>query len=272
MPVLYTFVSRGLDTPLADCTLPNHEANFQEIALKILKKSNAGPSDLDGKKLTYIYEGHTFNFIGVKNLIFLCVADEAAGRILPFSFLTEISEAFAKSFKEDASSESCSVFKTVLAQKMNKYSTIGSVEPSSTSPNNANSNAATGISAGLSGVGTLTPNGTIDLRPSNSSNSAPEETGRPAKVKGVQRGLDEVKGIMAMNTEKVMSRGEALDSLMDKSDTLTHSSERFKSHSRRLRQTLCWADVKMKIMVVIGGLFLIYLLLASKCGFSLDCQ
>jgi hypothetical protein len=271
MPVLYTFVSRGLEV-LTDCTLPNHEANFQEISLKILKKSNAGPMDLDGKKLTYIYEGHTFNFIGVKTLIFLCVADEAAGRILPFNFLNEISESFGKNYKEDTPADACGAFKTVLAQKMNKYSTIGSVEPPS---------PTVGSPAGLSGVGTLTPNGTIDLRPSsnahnnNNSSSANGELdseGRPTKVKSLQKNLEEVKGLMAMNIEKVMQRGEALDSLMDKSDTLTHSSERFKSHSRRLRQTLCWADTKMKLVVMFGVLFLIYLFLASKCGFSLDCQ
>jgi len=272
MPVLYSYVARGQDV-LVDCTLPNHEANFLEISLKILKKSNAGPADLDQKKLTYIYEGHTFNYIGVGRFIFLCVADEAAGRILPFSFLNEVSEAFVKAFRDDATAEACSAFRTVLSQRMNKYSTIGSSEPSgSGSSSNASGHPA---AAGLSGVGTVSPNGAIDLRPTSNGSTHNDDTstatdGRSTKVKGLQRGLEEVKGIMALNIEKVMQRGEALDSLMDKSDHLTHSSERFKSSSRRLRQTLCMADVKTKIIIGIGVILLIYLLMATACGFGLD--
>lgn len=52
----------------------------------------------------------------------------------------------------------------------------------------------------------------------------PEEL---SKVGSVQRKVDEVKGIMSDNIEKVLSRGEKLDTLVDKTDNLMNEADRW---------------------------------------------
>lgn len=84
-----------------------------------------------------------------------------------------------------------------------------------------------------------------------------------SKISSVQKKVDEVKGIMQENIEKVLSRGEALDNLVDKTDNLMHEADRFAKTGRSLRRKMWWQNMKMKLvlaMVVILVGIIIFLL------------
>ena len=103
MPVLHSAVIRVASLEvLCEHTAPNAAANYSDLTLKVLKRvpseSNGG-GDLDGKKKTFIVQGVTYNFTGLRDLVFVCVADEASGRILPFSFLNEVLDSHQKQFR-----------------------------------------------------------------------------------------------------------------------------------------------------------------------------
>jgi len=53
------------------------------------------------------------------------------------------------------------------------------------------------------------------------------------KVERAKRAVAEVKGQMMDNIEKVIDRGEAIDSLVDKSEGLAEKSMSFKQSSQR---------------------------------------
>jgi vesicle-associated membrane protein 4 len=61
--------------------------------------------------------------------------------------------------------------------------------------------------------------------------------------------VDEVVGIMQGNIQKVMQRGETLDTLQDKTTNLQQSSSQFKRSANQVRKEMWWKDVKVKIIL-----------------------
>ena len=72
------------------------------------------------------------------------------------------------------------------------------------------------------------------------------------------------------NIEKVLRRGEKIEVLVDKTESLRFSSDAFRAQSRNLRKNLCWANMKMKLMVIGVGALAFYVLSASVCGMDLS--
>ncbi|KND00639.1 uncharacterized protein SPPG_03765 [Spizellomyces punctatus DAOM BR117] len=71
------------------------------------------------------------------------------------------------------------------------------------------------------------------------------------KTAQVQDQVNEVVGIMQDNINKVMQRGEQLDTLQDKTEDLQNSSLQFKRGANRVRKQMWWKDMKMKL--ILGG-------------------
>lgn len=117
MPIIYSLVAQGTAV-ICEHTHPNHQGNFSQITRKILEKiHNQGDS-----KVTYLMEGHTFNFRICGNYIFMCMADEDFGRNMPFVYLKELSDEFFRMYKDNTPS-SYGAFQTVLVEVMKQYST-----------------------------------------------------------------------------------------------------------------------------------------------------
>ncbi|GAB5369272.1 hypothetical protein AAMO2058_001390800 [Amorphochlora amoebiformis] len=93
-----------------------------------------------------------------------------------------------------------------------------------------------------------------------------------AKLVRIRKGLAEVKDVMVENIEKVLKHGEKIQVLVDKSDNLRFSSDAFRKQSRQLRRGLCWANVKTKIFLGLVLMVIIYVMIASYCGFDLSCS
>jgi len=85
-------------------------------------------------------------------------------------------------------------------------------------------------------------------------------------INNVQRGLDEIKDVMIENIEKVMERGEAIESLVKRTDHLNFSSENFKKSSKKLHRSMFWANFKLKLITGIAVLFVLYIFVATLCG------
>ncbi|KAJ3208502.1 hypothetical protein HDU67_006694 [Dinochytrium kinnereticum] len=62
----------------------------------------------------------------------------------------------------------------------------------------------------------------------------------------------EVVGIMNENINKVMQRGEHLDTLQNKTEDLQSSSQQFRKGASAVRKQMWWKDFKMKL--ILGGI------------------
>jgi vesicle-associated membrane protein 7 len=85
------------------------------------------------------------------------------------------------------------------------------------------------------------------------------------KVKGQ---IEDVKGVMVENIEKVLQRGEKIELLVDKTEALNQSAKKFQKASKSLKQAMWWKNVKMWLLIsVIVGL-ICWLISSFICGFD----
>ncbi|KAJ3272838.1 hypothetical protein HK104_004383, partial [Borealophlyctis nickersoniae] len=79
-----------------------------------------------------------------------------------------------------------------------------------------------------------------------------------SKSAAVQNQVDEVIGIMHNNIEKVMARGEKLESLQNKTDDLQQGALQFKRGATKVRRQMWWKDLKLKL--IIAGVVIVILI------------
>ncbi|CAJ0943075.1 unnamed protein product [Ranitomeya imitator] len=63
-------------------------------------------------------------------------------------------------------------------------------------------------------------------------------------ISSVQNQVDEVIDVMQENITKVIERGERLDELQDKSESLSDNATAFSSRARQLRRQMWWRECK----------------------------
>ncbi|KAI9219431.1 synaptobrevin-domain-containing protein [Blastocladiella britannica] len=75
--------------------------------------------------------------------------------------------------------------------------------------------------------------------------------GRPDmnKAKQVHAQVNEVVGIMQSNIEKVMDRGEKMETLAAKTEDLQNQSNQFKKGATKVRKAMWWKDLKLKLAI-----------------------
>ena len=66
-----------------------------------------------------------------------------------------------------------------------------------------------------------------------------------SKIDEINDNLDQVRGVMVENIEKVLDRGEKVELLVKKSEDLNDTTYDFKSKSTSLRNQMWWQKVKM---------------------------
>lgn len=82
----------------------------------------------------------------------------------------------------------------------------------------------------------------------------------------VKSQIEDVKGIMVQNIEKVLERGEKIELLVDKTDRLNQQAFKFEASSRNLRRSMWWKRMRCRLFVAIMILILIFFASASACG------
>ncbi|KAF6018792.1 hypothetical protein EB796_022895 [Bugula neritina] len=88
----------------------------------------------------------------------------------------------------------------------------------------------------------------------------------------LQAQVNEVKGVMTENIEKVLQRGERLEDLIDKTTDLEASTNTFKRTTRAVARKYWWQNLKMKIIigvtVVVVIALIVVVILASTGAFK----
>lgn len=92
------------------------------------------------------------------------------------------------------------------------------------------------------------------------------QAGKDDAISNVQHDIDNVKGIMTQNIERVLERGERIDLLVDKTDRLGVGAHDFRVRSRGLKRQMWWKNAKLMVLLGVVIVFLIYLGVGFGCG------
>ena len=113
MPIIYSLIARDT-TVLAEHA--STTGNFATVAMQILSKIPSQDS-----KLTYVYDRYLFHYMKKQGIVYLCMADDAFGRRIPFAYLEDISGRFMTIYGarvESAGAYGLNEFHSVLEQQM----------------------------------------------------------------------------------------------------------------------------------------------------------
>jgi vesicle-associated membrane protein 7 len=93
----------------------------------------------------------------------------------------------------------------------------------------------------------------------HSYNTAPP----PDELTRAQTELNQVKDIMVQNVEQILSRGERIELLVDKTDTMASQATAFRRGARSVRRQMWWKNTKIMALSVVVGLVSRRLLFSS---------
>ena len=82
--------------------------------------------------------------------------------------------------------------------------------------------------------------------------------------------LAQVKDIMVQNVEQILSRGERIELLVDKTDTMAGQATAFRRGARAVRRQQFWRNQKILVLSGAVGLVLLWIILAQFCGAGLN--
>ena len=92
-----------------------------------------------------------------------------------------------------------------------------------------------------------------------------------ARVDGlsaVRDQIEDVKGHMVENIERVLERGEKIELLVDKTDRLNQQAFKFESSSRELQRALWWKNARWAAFLAAAGGFAVFFVAGLVCGFD----
>ncbi|KAM1064132.1 hypothetical protein ACFX2A_028809 [Malus domestica] len=229
--LIYSFVAKG-SVVLAEHT--SFSGNFSTLAVQCLQKLPSSNS-----KYTYSCDGRTFNFLLDSGFVFLVVADESAGRTVPFVFLERVKEDFKHRYGPD----------------------IKNAGPHPLADGDEDDDL-------FEDRFSIAYNLDREFGPRLKEHMQycmehPEEISKLSKLKAQ---ITEVKGVMMDNIEKVLDRGERIELLVDKTENLQFQADSFQRQGRQLRRKMWLQSLQMKLMIGGGVLILIIVLWLIACG------
>ncbi|KAI9118704.1 hypothetical protein K1719_010149 [Acacia pycnantha] len=230
--LVYSFVAKGT-VVLAEHT--SYSGNFSTIAVQCLQKLPSNSS-----KYTYSCDGHTFNFLIDNGFVFLVVAVESIGRSVPFVFLERVKDDFKQRYGESIKNEGA--------------------HPLADDDDNDEFLFEDRFSIAYSLDREFGPRLKDHMQ---YCMNHPEEMSKLSKLKAQ---VTEVKGIMIDNIEKVLDRGEKIELLVDKTESLQFQADSFQRQGRQLRRKMWLQNLQMKLMLGGGILIIIVILWAIACG------
>eukprot|EP00694_Reclinomonas_americana_P007199 EC798143.1.p2 GENE.EC798143.1~~EC798143.1.p2 ORF type:complete len:159 (+),score=76.49 EC798143.1:132-608(+) len=78
--------------------------------------------------------------------------------------------------------------------------------------------------------------------------------------------IEEVKGVMMDNIDKVLERQERLDRVVEKTTTLADQSSTFRQRSTALKRHFCMQHFKMIIIITVIVLVVLFFIIVAGCG------
>lgn len=76
----------------------------------------------------------------------------------------------------------------------------------------------------------------------------------PDALANAQHNLNQVKDIMVHNVEQILSRGERIELLVDKTDTMAGQAWAFRRGARSVRRQQFWRNQRILILSVVVGI------------------
>ena len=92
------------------------------------------------------------------------------------------------------------------------------------------------------------------------------EGGKRDAISNTQAEIENVRGIMTENIERVLERGERIDLLVDKTDRLGAGAQDFRVRSRGLKRQMWWKNVKLMVLIGVVVAFLIVFIVLMTRG------
>ena len=90
-----------------------------------------------------------------------------------------------------------------------------------------------------------------------------------SRVQHLREDVEEVKGQMVHNIDKVIERGERLDDLNERTEQLNSRAGEFQTVSTRLKRKLWWQNIKLWIiLIIIIVVILAVIIIAIAVGVS----
>ncbi|BGP42917.1 hypothetical protein JCM10450v2_007036 [Rhodotorula kratochvilovae] len=214
MSLLTALVARD-DTILAFHSIKGEQ--YTSACQTILSK--IPPND---SKLTYAADQILIHYVKRDGVTALVVAEDTAGRRVPFSFLAELHRKFVTAFTmgeiADAPAYGMNAFSAQISQLMVQY----------------------------------------------------EENPPQDAIKQAQAELAATKDVMVQSIDAVLSRGERIEILVDRTDDLSSQARAFRKRATVLRRKMWYRNVKTLAAVGFSAVLLLYLLMASACGIGLN--
>jgi vesicle-associated membrane protein 7 len=217
MSIIYALVAKNTKI-LSE--FAESKGNYTQITNTILDRIPTNQPS----KLTYVYDQYLFHYIVADNgLVFLCMADEAFGRRVPFTFLTDVEQDFKRKYCTAANALD---FSDMPAYGLNEYS-----------------------------------------RELQSKMDYYNNDTQSDKIRLVQGEIDQVRDVMVQNIEKVLERGERIEILVDKTDSLNQAAFQFKKRSTVLKRKMWWKNTRVTIILAIIIIIVLYLVIGAGCGY-----
>jgi len=218
MSLIHALVAKGT-TILAEHK--SGQRDFSQATQTILSKIPPNNS-----KLTYVWEQYLFHYVSEGGFTYLVMADDSAGRRMPFTFLTELQQKFV-ALPSASSSDSLS--------SAPAYALQGSFGPT-----------------------------IAQLMHTYNTNPPADELAR------AQSELAQVKDIMVQNVEQILSRGERIELLVDKTDNMASQATAFRRGARTVRRSMWWKNKRVVGLSFVVGLVFVWILAAQFCGAGLN--
>lgn len=91
------------------------------------------------------------------------------------------------------------------------------------------------------------------------------------KMAEVSEKVEATKQVMKDNVQKVIDRGENIETLIERTDILVQRSDSFRVNTKELERKLWWKNVKIWIILILVVIFLTWLIFSLVCGFDFKC-
>lgn len=91
------------------------------------------------------------------------------------------------------------------------------------------------------------------------------------QLRRVRNEIDEVRGVMESNIDKILERQEKIELLVVKTDNLNQSAQNFRKRSARLKNAMWWKNIKLWIILAVVVLVVIYCIVGAFCCYDLSC-
>ncbi len=82
----------------------------------------------------------------------------------------------------------------------------------------------------------------------------------------VEDEMSQVREIMNENIDRILERGENLDTLINKTSTLNTRSNSFRRRTTNVKRQMMWSNIKFVVIVTVILIIVGYILLGLECG------